>query len=598
VRPVRRNQRWTSAEQNMLLDELRGDSSLQEIAARHMRSPGAICARLEKLLAPEQEFPSNEALFEWARSELCKGLGWAVEHADSAAVNGNPALSEPAEQAAEAQGEDASWTPARVRPATIRRRREVITIWSSLTGTGDEQAPQGSLRDELDVLAGTDDLRLREAGLAVLRSRGKLHLASWVLECDWPGIERLGITADQIHRGGEEARHTAVELLLAGLQQSKKRDREIMRLRLGLTDEAMTPEAIAQRFGLSRERIRQIQARALTHARVTQSIGVRRCWHHVHDTLLAALSTAEAGLDPDLVSSFVELATPNGPREVAVTLVARLCGLSAADSRHLVVAVDEHHKERTRRYQELLREERRRGKLTAKVQQLVDKATWPPGQVDPAGGDDVSPLRPPNEGDGRGKSGRWMSSRFGREIGYDSGAELRVIQLLDASDNLVASYCEQPVRVSYKLYGRRHDYYPDLLVDLRDGRRLLVEVKAWIDEFALYENVVKFKAATEFCHALGWGFIATTDRGQTPEDLENRPVDPHIEQVLHAHLNVGPTDWQQLYPLTQEHDILYTDIPTLVLRNGWYWHRDPYRLSTTPLDGKLRWKRPNRRNSR
>lgn len=42
--------------------------------------------------------------------------------------------------------------------------------------------------------------------------------ASWVLECDWPGIDRLGITADQIRRGGAEARHTAVELLLAGLQ--------------------------------------------------------------------------------------------------------------------------------------------------------------------------------------------------------------------------------------------------------------------------------------------------------------------------------------------------------------------------------------------
>ena len=76
--------------------------------------------------------------------------------------------------------------------------------------------------------------------------------------------------------------------------------------------------------------------------------------------------------------------------------------------------------------------------------------------MDPVGGD-ASPLRSPNSDNRRSKPRRWLSSRFGRDIGYDSETELRVIQLLDAADDLVASFCEQPVTISYELYGHRHD---------------------------------------------------------------------------------------------------------------------------------------------
>lgn len=72
------------------------------------------------------------------------------------------------------------------------------------------------------------------------------------------------------------------------------------RMRLGITCEAKTLDAIAQRFNLSRERIRQIQNRAIMHAGVLRGMGVRRSWDHVHDTLRAALRTGDP-LDPDLV---------------------------------------------------------------------------------------------------------------------------------------------------------------------------------------------------------------------------------------------------------------------------------------------------------
>jgi hypothetical protein len=59
---------WSVAEEEMLLDELRGDATLAEIAARHKRSPEAINSRLVKLLAPQQNFGGDEDLLGWAAS--------------------------------------------------------------------------------------------------------------------------------------------------------------------------------------------------------------------------------------------------------------------------------------------------------------------------------------------------------------------------------------------------------------------------------------------------------------------------------------------------------------------------------------------------
>lgn len=612
VRPARRNQRWAVAEQDMLLDELRGNDTLADIAARHMRSPGALCAQAEKLLTPEHEFTSNEELWNWARSELRKGdagtLSWAVERANAAAGS-YPVLREPANWTENPDlpfdiDEADGWTPAWTRPAGPERRDEILLTWSSITGRaidrGHGQQPSPHV---LDVLAGVDAARLQEAARGVVRSRGELDFASWVTECDWPGIEDLTLSAEQIRTGDDAVQRVGVELLRAGIARSGGRDRTIMRMRLGLLGEPMTLEALGERFRVSRERIRQIQNEVLRRAEVTDDRTVRRSWHHVHDALRAALrtsgdpaaeTTVGTALDPELVLSFIELVMPAAPRDVAVKLVATLCGLEPDACTSLVASVNERHVERARRHQQRLREEKKRGQLTLKVRRLLENAQWPVHHDGPAGGR-ADPLRGPIAPGRRSNPGSWWSRRLGREIGYDSEAELHIIQLLELSDDLISSYCEQPIALSYTLYGERHDYHPDLLADISDGRRLLIEVKSRLDDFALYENVVKFEAAREFCQLLGWGFVAITDRMQTPDDLAARHVDHHVEELLTNHVTAGPTDWRQLYPVVRKHNILYVDIATLALRNGWYWHTRPFRLSTTPLDGQLRWKPVQRR---
>jgi hypothetical protein len=584
---ARAGRKWLPAEEDMLLDELCGESTLVQVAARHKRSPGAIASRLNTLLAPHRAFEGHDDLFAWARSEIRKGrsgsLGWAWDRATAAAGSPVPGRS------ATTAGSDRGWTSARIRPATATRRAEVIALWSSMRSAAScadsgVERPHG---EELDVLAVFDDARLQASGTAVLAATGELRPALWVLEADWPGIQRLTITAEQISAGGEDVQQAGADLLVAGLGHSRERDREIMQMRLGFTGDAMSLAEVAERYWLSRERIRQIQAGVIKDASVGQQAGVRRCWHHVHDMLRAALtgSAGHAQLDPDLVLSFVELVTPAAPREVAVSLVASLCGLRAEDARTVVAAVQERYEDRVRLRQQQAVQEKTRGQLTAKIQRLIARSEWPAAGSGTPDRRVVSPQRDPGDDDGRSRSGYWMSPRLGRKVGYDSGAELQVFQLLDAADDLVESYCEQPVVIPYQLDGRQRRYFPDVLVDFRDGRRLLIEVKARWDDFAVYENVVKFQAAREYCRARGWGFIACTDRIQTAQDLLLRPVADGVEEALRVHLAAGPTDWSRVEPLTREYDMRYSDVATLALRNGWCWRKGPFRLSSTPYQG-------------
>ncbi|MEV4051442.1 sigma factor-like helix-turn-helix DNA-binding protein [Amycolatopsis sp. NPDC049688] len=90
-----------------------------------------------------------------------------------------------------------------------------------------------------------------------------------------PGIADIRLTADQLRRGDEQGKAAGEQLVRAGLARLWQRDRESLLMRLGLTTGATTMAEIAQQFGLSRERIRQVQRRELDRALVTAEDGVR-----------------------------------------------------------------------------------------------------------------------------------------------------------------------------------------------------------------------------------------------------------------------------------------------------------------------------------
>lgn len=260
--------------------------------------------------------------------------------------------------------------------------------------------------------------------------------------------------------------------------------------------------------------------------------------------------------------------------------MAALCGSSTAEGQGLAVRVKELAQRRQTERVAELREEKHLGRLNARVQFLVESTDWPVGAREPLPCPDFRPLRTPRT-DSRGESGEWYAQSLNRNVNYESGVELWFAQRLDAS-TLVRTFCEQALEIRYHLYGNERMYYPDFVVDLVDGRRLVVELKASATDFALHKNVVKFAAATDFCRARGWGFVAT-DGYRTPADLLRKEVVAAKAEAVAAAVEGGVTDWPSIRTLMLRHHISHTELAALVMRYRWFWHTQPYRLSTSPL---------------
>ncbi|WP_326946912.1 TnsA endonuclease N-terminal domain-containing protein [Amycolatopsis sp. NBC_01307] len=577
---ARRGDRWTQAEEDNLLRMLFDQEAPEVIAAAHQRSVVSILLRAEELVGGPADLPDNQAVFDWARDELRKGragsLASLLERITSAAAGWTPPPP---------RSQPGGPSRQRQRQAPSAGQPEVVSLWSSITGLAPDRLTSGP---ELPVLARHDATLLETVGTRLFRHHGKLELSDWVLDCDWLDVERLNLTAEQIDGESDEVPWIGAELVRAALVKVPTDDREILLRRLGLDGETVTLTSIGEVFGVTGERIRQRQVRGLRKVAITSSPGdVFRSWDHVHGVLRKALCGGDGLLDARLVLQFIESVVPAAPRQPALRLVAGLCGFSpdhVADIGLQIQAVEaEHERERAERQ----RAERVQGKLNDNLAKVVAGASWPAGT--PAAAFPVDgPQRLPREPDDRSNSGYVDSARLGRRVGYDSDAELAMITLAEEAD-LVTTYCEQPLVIPYELDGRACRYYPDLMVELADGRRLVIEVKSRNTELAEYRNIRKIVAATGFCHRRGWGFTAVDSYFHTAADLIERDVDLTQASLVRARLEAGPLDWPSLRALLLHHGITRADLATMIVRNGWCLYTRPYVLSARPLADSRRW---------
>ncbi|MFD6070936.1 TnsA endonuclease N-terminal domain-containing protein [Amycolatopsis lurida] len=581
---VRRGDRWTEEEEDHLLCKLFDQEEPEAIAAAHQRSVVAILLRVEQLVDGPADLEDNLAVFEWARSELLKGqagsLASMLDRITSAAAEWTP----PPPRST--SGSPAQRAQSRPRQAPSVGQSEVALLWSSITGLPSERLTSGP---ELSVLARHDATVLEAVGIRLFQRYGTLELSDWVLDCDWLDVERLTLTPEQIIDGADEVSWIGVELLRAALVKVPVGDRDILLRRMGLDGKSVTLSSIGEYFEVSRERIRQREVRGLRRAAVTSSPGaVFRSWDHVHGVLRKALCAEDGQLDTRLLLSFVEAVVPAAPRRPVLQLVAGLCGFLEDEVAGLELRVRSLEAERARERAERQRAERALGKLNDKLAKVIDGASWPAGTGIVAVAFPVDgPKRTPREPDDRSNSGYLDSARLGRLVGYDSDAERAMITLVEEA-GLVTTYCEQPLVIPYEMDGRTHSYYPDLMVELADGRRLVIEVKASNIELAEYRNIRKIVAATEFCHRRGWGFTAVDSRFHTAADLVEREVGLAQEAVVRARLQDGPVDWPELRSVLLRHQISRADLATMIVRNGWCLYTRPYLLSSMPLgDGRL-----------
>ena len=76
----------------------------------------------------------------------------------------------------------------------------------------------------------------------------------------------------------------------------------------------------------------------------------------------------------------------------------------------------------------------------------------------------------------RSVTGYFPSKKNGRSIFFESMLEKTLFITLEFDEN-VLTYLEQPVKIEYEFNNRKRSYHPDCLVNYKNGKSKLIEVK-------------------------------------------------------------------------------------------------------------------------
>lgn len=122
--------------------------------------------------------------------------------------------------------------------------------------------------------------------------------------------------------------------------------------------------------------------------------------------------------------------------------------------------------------------------------------------------------------------GKFPSRKTGRLVHYEGLLERDAIYLFETSP-LIESYAEQPERIHFPDGNKLRRYTPDFVLDLHDGRRVLVEIKP---TRSLQRPEVHHKldcVATELVRA-GQAFLVLSEA-----DLRQQPQLDNLKWIYH-----------------------------------------------------------------
>lgn len=98
----------------------------------------------------------------------------------------------------------------------------------------------------------------------------------------------------------------------------------------------------------------------------------------------------------------------------------------------------------------------------------------------------------------------YRSKKTGNTESYDSSYELIRFKALDES-KLVKSWTKNHgIIIPYRSAKRRRRYYPDILVELKDGSKILEEVKGYVWNRLSFG--AKNIAAVSYCNSIGYKY--------------------------------------------------------------------------------------------
>lgn len=354
-------------------------------------------------------------------------------------------------------------------------------------------------------------------------------------------------------------------------------ERGILTARFGLDGrDRSTLQEIGDANAITRERVRQLVDRSVMRlaGRVLKSVTDK----DVRETLAERYGPA-GDIGPLVRRLTLEAcATETGPLTKSFAVMKlRGAGHRVSDTEQLANEARSGAARVRKRLRELERIDSKAAVAdryaTAHLQRWLDQVQWPADtslSPHPIPGRAVRHVDVNEEG-----HGATFLDKLGRGVAWDSRFEARLQRILNDS-RMVTTFQEQPVYVPYKCDGRTRPYYPDVVVQLLDGRTVLIEAKP-IYEVAYAVNQDKFDAARAYAHSRGWGWLVWTDRDSIPE-LMRREVDPVLVQHITASVMAGGADWTAVRRFNAQ-GLQFRDLIALTIANRWRWERGPFRLT-------------------
>lgn len=500
--PTRHGAPWESEEFHQLVSGIEQGLTLAQLADRHQRTPGSISSAAIRLIPPALRPDS---------------------HARSVDVL--------ARYLRETEGVDRQSLVSAVCPAPVARKAiDPAQDPASRSTLAGQRVPSGAkVSREVDYTQAVDTGKEFTANAESL-------------------VDDATSCADVI---------MLVSAAVASLP--KERDRDALGMRLGVDGQPLTLAEIGAEWGVSRERVRQIQERAFrrlaTRARKEGTPGA---------SLKRLLEPACASLDA--LATWLFDATHSGfeiPPGLAAKFILRTAGFPNAKAMEVTALLLAIERSRKAKLSELDRSRASVERIESVINGWLEHSDWPVAITPPPPAAQLSAQREVNDSD---IAGSFYSHKLDRTVQYESGLELEILTLLERSGR-VAYYQEQPALIPYTFKGRRRKYYPDLFVATADGRGLLVEVKP-TESMALSINRAKADAGRAWAHARGWGWLVVSDR-HTFRQIVEHVISAAGWALLDNELKArGVLTWRDMISLRMQHSLTRFDLTAYIIQSG------------------------------
>lgn len=573
---------WSMDEVAFLVDNLQAGMSLDELTTELGRTPAAIMLRLQRMIPADENIDPDAAL-PWllARFAVEPDYDWRAVLTTRLAQD---------RQARSGLAPRTSFTRPIRRPAVPRTRRhdrlrvpaeQMRRIWQDVVGAvlSPQRAELFAAHPDLPSIGYFPEDRIRAAGEQLYRHAGELRISSWARECTFDGGGTTSLTWAQVCDPGSDAAIVVRDLLDAAVGGlAAPRNQRIIIERLGLHGEpARTLRAIATDLSLSRERVRQLQEQAFKQLR--RRYQPPKPAQYVGQIFADVLDQASnAGVDlPHALLAVTDAAALTGPKPLLVRAIAALARRNDQVMRQVAAGVETLAARRRAEIAHAARDAAAIERASRRVAEMLEDAEWPETPVVLPDSLLIRPLRSPQDREG---AGTWTSPALGRDVAYESTAELQIIKTLERARQ-IGWFCEQPVAIPYTFDGWPRTYYPDLVAVTDDSRCLLIEVKPQTD-MALAINLAKTQAARAFCTRRGWGYLCTDGR-RTLRGLQNVVVpEPAAQAITEALRDRKRLTWSDTAPIRAEYAITGVHLAALVIQRGWDLRLGPYRITADP----------------